>query len=345
MKDNFERCLAHTLKWEGGYSHHPDDPGGATMRGVTQATYDTWRSSQRKRKRPVRQLEGDELRAIYRDYYWDACGCDTLSSGLDLCVFDAGVNSGVARAKAWLREADTIDTYTARRMAFVQGLRTWRVFGRGWKRRIDGIRTEALRMEGTSVHDDIPDVTLHAGLRGDAVRSLQKRLRALGYPAGAIDGIFGEQTFRAVLLFQEEHELAGDKGVWLAEYEAVLNNAAPMLPKRRQATHKNLERLGDKPVQRMNLLQRIFAWLFGASAVAQFSEQASVVEGLGAAREMLEPLQGLLSWASSNKWMLAAAGAVALIMVVRSLRARHVQAYRHFDYQGDFKDARTEEAV
>ncbi len=41
--DNFERCLAITLKWEGGYSNHPDDPGGPTMRGIIQREYDAWR--------------------------------------------------------------------------------------------------------------------------------------------------------------------------------------------------------------------------------------------------------------------------------------------------------------
>ena len=32
---NFSKVLAETLKHEGGWSDHPDDPGNATMRGVT----------------------------------------------------------------------------------------------------------------------------------------------------------------------------------------------------------------------------------------------------------------------------------------------------------------------
>ena len=50
---NFERCLAVTLKWEGGYSNHPDDPGGPTMQGIIQREYDAWRRKQGKRPRPV----------------------------------------------------------------------------------------------------------------------------------------------------------------------------------------------------------------------------------------------------------------------------------------------------
>ena len=34
-KGNFPKVLAETLKHEGGWSDHPDDPGNATMRGVT----------------------------------------------------------------------------------------------------------------------------------------------------------------------------------------------------------------------------------------------------------------------------------------------------------------------
>ena len=97
---NFECCLAVTLKWEGGYSNHPDDPGGPTMRGVIQREYDAWRRKQGKRVRPVRQIEEDELCEIYRSEYWDAMNCGSLATGMDLCVFDAAVNSGVKRARA-----------------------------------------------------------------------------------------------------------------------------------------------------------------------------------------------------------------------------------------------------
>lgn len=28
MSERFKACLAETLKWEGGWSNHPHDPGG-----------------------------------------------------------------------------------------------------------------------------------------------------------------------------------------------------------------------------------------------------------------------------------------------------------------------------
>ena len=42
MKQNFEECLAHVLKHEGGYVDHPKDPGGATNLGCTKKVWEEW---------------------------------------------------------------------------------------------------------------------------------------------------------------------------------------------------------------------------------------------------------------------------------------------------------------
>jgi lysozyme family protein len=332
---NFERCLAVTLKWEGGYSNHPDDPGGPTMHGIIQREYDAWRRKQGKRTRPVREIEEDELRRIYRNEYWDAMDCDGLTAGLDLCVFDAAVNSGVARARAWYAQAKEIDAFCDLRLAFLQGLgRLWRVFGAGWRRRVAGIRNEARLMGGTSVTIAPQDSSLHAGMKGDAIRDLQKKLRGLGYPCGAVDGIFGEQLFRAVVLFQHDNDLTGELGIWLPAYNETLAAAKPMLPKRAATTVRDLEASGDQPTKRMNLLQRIFAWLFGASAAAQAFQGESVVDSVSGMRTLVEPVQGVVEWVAGNQWLMIAAFCIGLIALVRLIRNEHLQAYRNFDYQG-----------
>lgn len=152
--DNFEHCLSITLKWEGGYSNHPDDPGGPTMKGVIQKEYDAWRKKHGLRTQPVKRISETELRAIYRAEYWDAMKCGDLPDGVDLCVFDAAVNSGVGRAKKWAAQTDAaniqvpeehiIDAYCDTRLAFLQRLgHLWRVFGAGWRRRVQGIRAQA----------------------------------------------------------------------------------------------------------------------------------------------------------------------------------------------------------
>jgi lysozyme family protein len=333
--DNFERCLAITLKWEGGYSNHPDDPGGPTMKGIVQREYDSWRKKRGQGGRPVRQIDEHELRSIYREEYWNAMRCESLGSGMDLCAFDAAVNSGVSRAEKWLEETNEIDAFCDARLQFLQRLgRLWRVFGAGWRRRIEGIRRDAHLMAGKIVSIAPHDSSLHAGMKGHEVRHLQEKLRSLGYPCGAVDGVFGEQLHRAVILFQQDHDLQGEPGIWSLSYESVLETAEPMLPKRAGATARDLEEAGDRPVKHMNFLQRIFAWLFGASTAAQALQGDSVLDSVNGMRSILEPAQDAMDWVATNKWLLIAAGCIAVIALIRLLRSEHVKAYRKFDYQG-----------
>ena len=42
MADNFEASLKMVLKHEGGFVDHPKDPGGATNKGVTRQTYESF---------------------------------------------------------------------------------------------------------------------------------------------------------------------------------------------------------------------------------------------------------------------------------------------------------------
>lgn len=167
----FPACLAVTLGHEGGWSDHPDDPGGATMRGITQATYDAWRRAWGQEPRSVRGIEEAELRAIYRARFWSAVQADRLPAGLDLAVFDFAVNSGPGRAARALQRcagatpdgvvgprtlaavaasragaAVLAECVCDRRLAFLRRLRTWPVFGRGWSRRVEHVRATARAM-------------------------------------------------------------------------------------------------------------------------------------------------------------------------------------------------------
>lgn len=173
MHDYFRACLAETLRWEGGYSDHPDDPGGPTMAGIIQRVYDAWRDNMGLPRRPVRDSEPHEREAIYRQQYWLAVRGDELPPGVNLAVFDFGVNSGPGRAvkalqralgltpdgaigaitirAAWDAEgegrtADIVAAVMAERRRFIRQIRTYGSFGRGWERRCDGIEAAALRL-------------------------------------------------------------------------------------------------------------------------------------------------------------------------------------------------------
>ena len=53
-------------------------------------------------------------------------------------------------------------------------------------------------------------VSLKEGMNGSSVRALQKRLKALGYYSGTVDGDFGSGTTAAVKAFQEQNGLKAD---------------------------------------------------------------------------------------------------------------------------------------
>lgn len=167
MKENFAACLAETLRHEGGWSDHPKDPGGATMKGVTLDTYRRWRPGATKAQ--LRAITDAEVAAIYRKDYWDAVNADDLPAGLDLVAFDGAVNSGPSRGAKWLQAgvgakqdgkvgpatiaaARAYDTRTAvnracdARLAFLKTLGTWPTFGKGWSRRVASVRSTALDM-------------------------------------------------------------------------------------------------------------------------------------------------------------------------------------------------------
>ena len=52
--------------------------------------------------------------------------------------------------------------------------------------------------------------TLSIGSRGEEVRRLQKRLDELGFEPGTADGVYGNATYLAVLLFQSRNGLEMD---------------------------------------------------------------------------------------------------------------------------------------
>jgi lysozyme family protein len=53
MKENFEKSLELVLQHEGGYVHHPLDPGGRTNLGVTQRVWEDYVGHQLTKKKCV----------------------------------------------------------------------------------------------------------------------------------------------------------------------------------------------------------------------------------------------------------------------------------------------------
>jgi lysozyme family protein len=158
MEKNYEKCLETILHHEGGYVNHPDDPGGETNLGVTKRVYEEWGGT-----KDMKDLTVEDVAPIYKKNYWDRVKGDELPSGLDLCVFDFGVNAGTGRAAKYLQTmvgasadgaigpatlrsvhayvqieglAAAIDKYQEDRQSYYESLKHFDTFGRGWTRRV-----------------------------------------------------------------------------------------------------------------------------------------------------------------------------------------------------------------
>lgn len=108
MTDRLTICLPILLAQEGGFSDNPRDPGGATMLGVTLNAYSAYlgRSAS---VEELKALTAPKVMPIYSRDYWLPSHCDSCPPGVDLMVFDAAVNSGVARSLRWLQQALGVD--------------------------------------------------------------------------------------------------------------------------------------------------------------------------------------------------------------------------------------------
>src|SRR5437660_7856650 len=105
MADQFEVCLAFTLRAEGGYVDDPADPGGATNMGITLATFRQWSDDAELGPAQVQDMTERTARAIYRSLYWNPLRADALPAGVDLSVFDMGVNAGIWGSARLLQRA------------------------------------------------------------------------------------------------------------------------------------------------------------------------------------------------------------------------------------------------
>lgn len=170
MLSNFNQSLHLLLKHEGGYVNHPSDPGGMTNLGVTAKVWQEWVGHPVDEKQ-MRALTAEDVAPLYKRKYWDACRADELVSGLDYAVFDYAVNSGVGRAAKTLQACvgvtpdggigpatlaaiktkdpkELIENLCDKRLNFLQSLSTFATFGKGWERRVNEVKAEALRMLG-----------------------------------------------------------------------------------------------------------------------------------------------------------------------------------------------------
>ncbi|WP_058600754.1 glycoside hydrolase family 108 protein [Aureimonas ureilytica] len=168
MEKNFRPSIALVLKDEGGYSNHPDDKGGPTMKGVTLDTFRRYVKPDATAE-DLKRISDDQVAVIYKRQYWAKVMGSDLPAGVDYAAFDFAVNSGPARSIRYLQAVvgakqdgvmgpatlaavnamepkGVITALNTARLQFMRRQPNFTTFGRGWMARVKRVEEEAQRM-------------------------------------------------------------------------------------------------------------------------------------------------------------------------------------------------------
>lgn len=180
MRSTWDLFYSHLMKDEGTkYEDDPDDSGGPTKCGVTIADVARWNEVHLPARgegdwdilvAKVKALTPESAAPIYKRYYWDEVLADELPAGVDYCVVDYGVNSGVGRSKPTLEDltgatpydaaikaldqlviADVINAYQNTRRDYLISIsepgHKNHKFRDGWLARVERVRNIALALD------------------------------------------------------------------------------------------------------------------------------------------------------------------------------------------------------
>jgi len=168
MKENWDKAFRLMLVSEGGYIHHPSDPGGRTNLGVTQATWENW-VGRKSDEAEMRGLTPEKVEPLYKKKYWNAVRGDELPTGISYLLFDFAVNAGVGRSIKTLQTAvgvtpdggfgpitmaavqavdpvELIERFSQAKEDFYRSLTTFATFGKGWLNRVADVKQHATSM-------------------------------------------------------------------------------------------------------------------------------------------------------------------------------------------------------
>lgn len=158
---NSNTLVPFIKSWEGGFVNHPQDPGGATMKGVTLATFRSYYGKD-KTVQDLKNITDEQWHHIFKKGYWDKWKADEIKSqSIANLVVDWVYNSG----KYGITKVQTLLGVTAdgivgpktlaalnskdpktlfnqiwqARKKYYEGLKTFPTFGKGWMRRLNSI--------------------------------------------------------------------------------------------------------------------------------------------------------------------------------------------------------------
>ena len=165
---NWQKAFEQMLASEGGYVHHPSDPGGRTNLGVTQRVWEEWVGRESNEKE-MRSLTPEMVEPLYKRKFWDAVRGDELPAGISYLIFDFAVNAGVGRSIKTLQSAvgvtpdggfgpmtmaavqavdpvELVEKFSQAKEDFYRSLNTFETVGKGWLNRVAAVKVKANSM-------------------------------------------------------------------------------------------------------------------------------------------------------------------------------------------------------
>lgn len=101
---DFNKYIPTLKKWEGGWANNPNDPGGATMMGVTLTTFRRFYGHERTASE-LKHITDEQWKRIMKTF-WDRCKADQIKNqSIAEMLVDWHINAGVAAIKSWQKSA------------------------------------------------------------------------------------------------------------------------------------------------------------------------------------------------------------------------------------------------
>lgn len=218
MKSTYHEAMEKgVFPHEGGYTNDAADPGGPTNWGITIIdARKYWKASAT--PADVKAMPKLVAEDIYAKHYAAPMRYDELPAGVDYSVLDYGINSGIGRSGKVLRRvcgmSDSTWTVTDEviaavnkrdpekliaaindeRLRFLMSLKTWKVFGPGWGRRVREVRALSLHFADEVKHaapSIVPtpsNETMAKGQHAPTPPAVKDVVIKGGVPAGASGG-------------------------------------------------------------------------------------------------------------------------------------------------------------
>ena len=103
-KTTFDEIIEVVLSHEGGYVDDPDDRGGVTNFGVTQASYSQY-LGRKVSKDEIKSMTVEDAKGCYKQDFWDPSRAEQLDEDLRAVYFDMVVNHGQRNAVKILQQS------------------------------------------------------------------------------------------------------------------------------------------------------------------------------------------------------------------------------------------------